>query len=152
MKKILHRQFIKSNEQKVADLPQAIRKKISIFNKMLSKLEQMVGDDKKHLLIELYQLDHEIYEDLFLELEDELENNEPVEEEKPKAPASVIDADQSILDKLWAKSIKTGLKRSFLQQNGIKTPLGEWTVHIGKYTLKRVAVFSYKYNMEKPKE
>lgn len=242
MKKISHREFMTSNKLEVSRFTKALQKKVSIFDKMYSKLEETIEEDKESLLDQLNELDLEIREDMLMELEDQLENNEVVEEpekkpesneekqdakeekkevkqEKPKpsfkkgdtvaiiggnskyigvvgtvaeyheasgkneesitlnahelpngkglynvdnvkatsrkpspppaAEPKKTSTDEDILEELWKIKRTMGLSRSFLKECGIKADISGWTVQIGKYTLNRAAVFSYKYNLKK---
>ena len=47
-------------------------------------MEDTVAEDRKELLKQLKELDHEIHQDMLNELEDELENNDVVEEPEKK--------------------------------------------------------------------
>lgn len=86
MEKIQHKAFMDSNKLEIAAFSEPVQKKAGIFDKMHSKLEDTVEDDRKELLKQLKELDHEIQEDMLNELEDQLENNEVVEEPKKEKP------------------------------------------------------------------
>jgi hypothetical protein len=176
MEKNQHKAFMTNNKLESDAFSDPVQKKIKIFDKMHSKLEDTVAEDRKELLKQLKELDHEIHQDMLNELEDELENNDVVEEpekkpepkkeekpngedmpkatsKKPAPPAALKkgSSDEEILDELWKIGRTRGLSRSFLKECGVKTNITGWTVPIGKYALHRTAVFSYKYNLEKLK-
>lgn len=157
MEKILHRAFMDANKLSEGSFSKAVAGKIGVFDKMLDRLEDTVGEDKKKLRSDLKELDHEILQDMLSEMEDELENNELPEEKqeaKKETPASPVPdskskSDEALLDELWKMKRTKGLSRSFLQGLGIKKQLGGWEVEIGGYRLIRTAVFSYTYELEK---
>lgn len=219
MEKIEHKEFMESNKLDSSTFSDGIQKKMSIFDKMFSRLEDTIEDDRKKLLKRLKGLDHEIHEDMLSELEDELENNEVIDETEKKTAlkkgdtieitggnskyigviAEIIElhspsgnvkesvtiespelrdgkaiystenvkatskkpkpahtfkkgsTDEEILEELFKIKKTKGLGRSFLKECGIKTNITGWTIQIGNYVLNRVAIFSYKYNLEKLK-
>lgn len=157
MEKIQHKLFMESNKLDSSDFSDPVQKKMKIFDQMLSKAEDTVAEDRKQLLRQLKELDHEIQEDMLDELEDQLENNEVVEEtdtrkeSSSKSEAKKGPTDEKILDELWKIGRIRGLSRSFLKQCGIRTNISGWTIPLGKYVLHRTAVFSYKYNLQKLK-
>jgi len=153
MEKIQHKAFMAGNKLDSTAFSEPVQKKVGIFDKMHSKLEDTVADDRKELLKQLKELDHEIQEDMLDELEDQLENNDLVEDpsgtssaEKPEKKAP---SDEAILEELWKIKRTKGLSRSFLKECGVRTNITGWTVPIGKFALHRAAVFSYKYDLEK---
>ncbi len=84
MKKIKHKEFMDSNKLDSSSFSEAVQKKIRIFDKMHSKLDDMVDEDRVELLEQLKELDHELHEDMLNELEHQLENNEVIEEQEKK--------------------------------------------------------------------
>ncbi len=84
MKKMKHKEFMSSNKLDNSAFSEAVQKKVRIFDKMHSKLEDMVDEDRIELLDQLKELDHELHEDMLNELEDQLENNEVIEEQEKK--------------------------------------------------------------------
>ena len=170
MRKVQHKDFMTGNKLDSNAFSKPVQKKVQIFDKMFAGLEDTVAEDRKELLHQLKELDHEIHEDMLEEMEDQLENNdvlepahpsdeekekkpEPKKEEKPekKAEPNPKNSDETILDELWKIGRTKGLSRSFLKENGIRRNITGWTILIGKYALHRTAVFSYKYNLEKLK-
>lgn len=148
MKKILHRALMTNNQLTGSKFSKTVQEKLNIFNKMHNKLDEVADERKEKLLDQLYELDIEIYEDMIAALEDELENNELTEDELDETPHSkTIQNDEHILDELKKMKRTKGLKRSFLIESGIKTPIQEWTVKIGKHTLNRTKIFTYTYDL-----
>ena len=148
MEKINHKEFMTGNKLDSTAFSEPVQKKVKIFDKMHSKLEDTVAEDRKELLKNLKELDHEIREDMLNELEDQLENNEVIED-TDKAESKKAPSDEAVLDELWKIKRTKGLSRSFLKECGLRTNITGWSVPIGKYALHRAAVFSYKYDLEK---
>lgn len=154
-KKFKHKVFLSDNNIEVSTLSGLLKKRMRGFDELVEDYQHTLNEDQQVMEDNITQLDMEIEEDLYDEYEQWLENNEEAEEgvllkkvikkPRPKKPKS----DESILEELWKINRREQLKRSFLKESGIKTPIKGWRVFIGKYKLERQTLFSYTYQLSK---
>ncbi|EDP96519.1 hypothetical protein U8527_10415 [Kordia algicida OT-1] len=153
MEQIEHRAFLKKNKTDKKLLLTAIQDKIKIFDKMYDLLERITPCGKGSLIGQLEKYDEEIMKDIYNVYGDAISNNELSEDfkaknEKPKkvVAKAKVNSDEFIIDQLVELGQTEDIGRSTLMDLGLKTPL-EWNTIIGKYLIKRISVFKYRYNI-----
>jgi hypothetical protein len=153
MKKYEHKEFVLDNKLTGTDFSQPVQKKLELFDKLLSRLEDTVDEDYEELEQRLNNLDLEIFEDMENEMEDRLENNEPDEAEpevKPAPPpkqAKTELTDEEILKNLYEKN--KPIAKSTLREMGFKGDLSEWSIQVGNFKLRRCSVFTYLFEIDR---
>ncbi|EDP94657.1 hypothetical protein U8527_06845 [Kordia algicida OT-1] len=153
MEKIEHREFLKKNKIDKKLLLSAIQEEIKIFDKMHDLLEKITPCGKGGLLKQLEKLDAEIIKDIYDVYGDEISNNELTEEFKEKheaskkvKPKTKVHSDEFIIDQLVALGQTENIGRSTFIDLGLRKNL-KWNTTIGKYLIKRIRVFKYRYNI-----
>lgn len=150
---IEHRAFLKKNKIDKKLLLSAIQDEIKIFDKMYALLGKITPCGKGGLVKQLEKLDTGIMKDIYNVYGDEISNNELTEEFKEKnetskkvSPKIKVNSDEFIIDQLVELGQTEDIGRSTLIDLGLKQDLG-WSTTIGKYLIKRIGVFRYRYNI-----
>lgn len=156
MKTIGHQIFLKNNKLEKKVLLEAVQEKIAIFDRMYKMLDSVSDCQEKNLLQQLEELDLEILEDIDNEYADKLNYNDIKEvleaEPEPEKIKELIKekpkkvTDESIIEQLVKIGSTNNIGRSTFRDLGLKTQLG-WSTTIGKYVIKRISVFSYRYSI-----
>lgn len=153
MKQVEHRDFLKRNKTDKKLLLTAIQDKIKVFDKMYDMLEKITSCGKASLIRQLDKYDREIIKDIYNVYGDSISNNELTEDfrqENAKTEKKVskpkVNSDEFIIDRLVELGQTEDIGRSTFLDLGLKTEL-EWSTIIGKYLIKRISVFKYRYNI-----
>lgn len=153
MEHIEHRKFLKKNKIENKLLLTPIQDKIKVFNKMYDLLENITPCGKNSLVKQLEKYDDEIMKDIYNVYADDLSNNEVTENTKetkvnPKKiiSKSKVNSDEFIIDQLVELGQTENIGRSTFLDLGLKKNL-EWNTNIGKYLIKRISVFKYRYDI-----
>lgn len=140
----LYEDFLFSNNLKISDLPEGIKRKLKVLTHWEDFLPETTGSDKADLKKRIKELDKELYKDMIDYFEDRLENNI-----LPDKPKNKPQTDKDILDNLWRMKRTNAIQRSALKSLGLRHKLKGWSIPIGEYRLKRRAVFRYSFDLEK---
>ncbi len=155
MKYIKFKKFLKNNTLELAILPEPIREKAHIFERLYEILGDEKDPDYKQLLEQLEILDLEILQDIEQHHEDRLEHNEPLEIlVKPARVSKTIQkkatkrltTDESILEELTNMGRHRNIGRSTLRDLGFKKNLKNSLV-VGNYALRRSSIFFHRYDI-----
>ena len=158
MEKFEHKAFMENNGLALIEFPKPIQQKVGIFDKLLSKREDTVDEDREEVDSRLNELDLEILSNMEAELEDRLENNEVVEVEAPEPakPEPKKEAlkpepvkqhpDHALIHKLYQSGVKR-MGRSELRAKGFKGKLEDKAHVVGQYKLTK-ALFSFTYDIQ----
>jgi len=153
MKHIEHRAFLKKNKIDKKLLLTPIQDKIKVFNKMYDLLENITPCGKNSLIKQLEKLDDEILKDIYNIYADDLSNNELADDlkEKKVSPKKIeskskVNSDEFIIDQLVELGQTENIGRSTFLDLGLQKNL-EWNTYIGKYLIKRISVFKYRYDI-----
>ncbi len=148
-----HREFLKKNKIDKKLLLTPIQDKIKVFNKMYDLLENITPCGKGSLVKQLEKYDDEIMKDIYDVYGDEISNNELIEDfkEKKGSPKKIIakakvNSDEFVIDQLVALGQTENIGRSTFLDLGLKKNL-EWNTIIGKYLIRRINVFKYRYDI-----
>jgi hypothetical protein len=153
MKTVEHRAFLKKNKTDKKLLLTAIQNKMDVFDRMYAMLENITPCGKAGLVKQLDKYDEEILKDIYNVYGDSISNNELTEDfreeneniEKVVAKPKV-NSDEGIIDRLVELGTTEDIGRSTFLDLGLETELG-WSNIIGKYVIKRISVFKYRYNI-----
>lgn len=153
MKHIEHREFLKKNKIDIELLLTPIKDKTKVFDKMYDLLENITPCGKNSLAKQLEKYDEEIMKDIYDVYGDEISNNELTEDPKEKevrpkkiSSKSKVNSDEFIIDQLVELGQTENIGRSTFLDLGLKKSL-EWNTVIGKYFIKRISVFKYRYDI-----
>ncbi len=141
------KQFLDQNKLPLAQLPESIQEKISIFERLYA-IEDDKEDGYAQLLTLLDELDIEILEDIEQEYDQILQHND-VLEQAPQMDISSKeeDSDAALLHRLYTEGRRSGLLKSELERLGLKADLSWKTTILGKYKLKQVSCLLYRYDI-----
>ena len=154
MKQIEHRLFLEKNKIDKKLLLEPIQKKMDVFDSMYKLLGSISSCGKNDLEKQLRKLDNEIIKDIEDVYADDLSNNEikeiKVEHEAKKkktvAKKLVKNTDEFVIEQIVETGNTKNIGRSTFIELGLKTKL-EWLTIIGKYRIKRINIFSYRYDV-----
>jgi hypothetical protein len=130
-----HKQFIQGNKLSDKSFSEGLQKKIGLFDKMYTRLDQTLGADKRTLQKKLDLLDAELLDDMHTELEDRFANNDELDA-----------TNEDILESFYNR--KQEVLLSALRKEGFT---GDVRATHGNYWLERTSAIAYKYRVRKKK-